>query len=177
MKIERVNESQVRFVLSPDDLAERNIRKSRLEADSEETVRLFRELKTLAEYQIPACGARVRIDCVSAVNPPDHIVVQVTATTRPLSPVSLFAFSDVDDAARAAGRISANFLGESSLYKYDDGYWLLLVNADDRAKAAAAEYGNPHPASALAQAYLAEHGETLLPDDAVRKLSQYIAIK
>ena len=51
MRVERINETQMKFVLMTDDLEERDIKISELSYSSDKTQQLFREIMQLVQYE------------------------------------------------------------------------------------------------------------------------------
>jgi adapter protein MecA 1/2 len=92
---------------------------------------------------------------------------------------SVFSFSDMEMAAAAAARLFPNFFGPSRLYKMQGKYFLWFCNETEDERTTPElelllhEFGQKHISGNLSHNYLEEHGETLIADNAVEKLSRY----
>ncbi len=97
------------------------------------------------------------------------------------SRIFLFSFDDMDAAANGAKRISHIYSGESALYRYKNEYFLILecgLTEEEElnyAETVMCEYGIKRNASAVSHAYLAEHGEVIIKQNAVNILSSVFA--
>ena len=212
MRIERISDTQMKFVLMHTDLEARDIKISELSHSSDKTQQLFREVLQIAQdegdfassesvpYLIEA--TRVGVDglavVVTKMNPEDlerrfSLVPAAKDRCRfkrntyidqpdyaEENSYSVFSFEDLDMAATAADAINPIFSGESQLYKLNGQYFLWLQNEteDDRPtadlEAIMLEFGQKHVSNALSRQYLAEHGEHIITDDAVTKLTSYV---
>ena len=212
MRIERISDTQMKFVLMHTDLEERDIKISELSHTSDKTQQLFREVLQIAQdegafvssdsapYLIEA--TRVGVDglsvLVTRMNAEDlerrfslvpaakdrcrfkrnkYIDQQENANENSYS---VFSFGDLDMAANAADAINPIFSGESQLYKLNGQYYLWLQNEtkDDRPtadlEAIMMEFGQKQASNALTKQYLVEHGEPIIIDDAIAKLTNYV---
>ena len=95
--------------------------------------------------------------------------------------VSIFEFNKMDDVAVVAKKMFGRFTGESSLIKLRKHYFLILKNnssldeiSDRDLEIIVGEYGKKHVVSAISYAYLFEHGELLISDNAVDVLKEYL---
>lgn len=89
----------------------------------------------------------------------------------------IYSFPELDDVIQVSLRLTENFRGESSLYKNENKYFLILQGGTYTAEASAAklelilkEYGQKHISTPLAKYYLLEHGEAILSKDAIGSL-------
>ena len=93
------------------------------------------------------------------------------------SNLAVYVFDSLDDTASAAARAAYVFNGTSALYKNAGRFYLVLQYAPSGKGAsqlmdfALNDYGQKHSTSPMAKTYLAEHGELLIPGDAVQKLA------
>jgi adapter protein MecA 1/2 len=97
------------------------------------------------------------------------------------SPVLVFSFSTLDEAAIAASRIFVAIAGEPSLtdmlFKHSGLFYLYIelpkISQDALygTRPVVSEFGREHTASTYSKYFLSEHGETLIACDAIRKLS------
>jgi len=153
MKIEKISENQVKFILSRTDLEERNIEISELAYGSEKTYQLFQDMmrQAHAEFNFESENIPLMVEAMPIGN--SHVVVVVTkiadssetAETAfpPLEPAPpangsdektvpqgsglvIFSFASVDEVALVAKRLKGFYSGGSSLYKYEGRYFLVL---------------------------------------------------
>ena len=212
MRIERISDTQMKFVLMHTDLEERDIKISELSHSSDKTQQLFREMLQIAQeegafassesapYLIEA--TKIGVDSLAVVvtkmNPEDlerrfSLVPAAKDRCRfkrnkfieqpeyaDEDSYSLFSFESLDMAATAADAISSIFSGESQLYKLNGLYLLRLKNEtkDDRPTASLEaimhEFGQKHASNTLSGQYLAEHGEHIIAENAISKLTNYV---
>lgn len=90
-----------------------------------------------------------------------------------------YTFGSLDVLTRASLLVDNLFLGESQLYKKDGLYYLLLDVKDYVAKDqlrisfVLGEFGNRISASYLTKYMLEEHGEVILANNAIKKLTMF----
>jgi len=158
VRIERVSETQIRFIFMNDDLKERDITINELHHGSDKTQKLFREIMERVQEE---CGFNATQMMLEAKWDGDgHVVVLVTKLAEEgnedelfdLNPPartynrfkraglieppesseeeshSIFAFTDMEFAAAAAAKLHPNFDGPSRLYKMDGRYFLWFKN-------------------------------------------------
>ena len=95
------------------------------------------------------------------------------------SDILIYSFPELDDVIRVSLRLDGGFKGESSVYKNDGKYFLVLQGDTYTAEESSAElelilkeYGQKHVSTPLAKYYLLEHGETIIADKAVKALAK-----
>ena len=95
------------------------------------------------------------------------------------SDILIYSFPELDDVIRVSLRLDGDFKGESSVYKNDGKYFLVLQGdtytaeeSSDELELVLKEYGQKHVSTPLAKYYLLEHGETLIANKAVKALAK-----
>lgn len=90
----------------------------------------------------------------------------------------IYSFGALDDVIDVSIRLNPMFHGGSSLYKYNGRYFLVLqgntYNSEetiDDLELILEEYGTKHISSVLSRYFLAEHGESIIAEKAVRSLA------
>ena len=204
MKIEKISETQIKFVLNESDLTDRNIKLSELAYGSEKTQELFHEMMDQAFIQ---CGfksenAPLMIEAIPVTL--DSIMVIVTKVSHSkdiesklnLFPSSeskaknydfsnsfkssskndilIYSFTNLEDIMLVSARINDAFKGSSSVYKNNNLYFLILENLGSDSKNLnhiVGEYGKKHMSTLKAKYYFVEHGEIIIEEHAVNKLS------
>jgi len=223
MKIERISDNQIKFVLNKTDLLEKNIKITELAYGSEKTQELFREMmeRAYVEYGFEAENAPLMIEAIPVTV--DSIMIIVTKVAggddieskfnnflprsrdfnqfskkdsgsekrseagsdkqprkrpRPQQPsVYVYSFKQMDDAINLSARLVNTFDGQSSMYKYNDRYFMIF---DNRSSAqnyrglenVLGEYGQKHVSGTISQHHLMEHGETIIAESAVQALAK-----
>ncbi|MCL2204706.1 MAG: adaptor protein MecA [Defluviitaleaceae bacterium] len=158
MRIERVSDTQIRFILMSDDLVARNIHVDELHYSSEKTQQLFREIMELVQDECDFRSTQMMLE--AKWDGDGRVVVMVTKLAEPsdeeesfdLTPParthgrfkraglmeltenaeeeshSIFSFGDMELAAAAAARLHTDFKGPSRLYKMEGRYYLWFQN-------------------------------------------------
>ena len=95
------------------------------------------------------------------------------------SDILIYSFPELDDVIRVSLRLDGGFKGESSVYKNDGKYFLVLQGdtytaeeSSDELELVLKEYGQQHVSTPLAKYYLLEHGETIIAEKAVKALAK-----
>jgi adapter protein MecA 1/2 len=95
------------------------------------------------------------------------------------SDILIYSFPELDDVIRVSLRLDGGFRGESSVYKNEGKYFLVLQSdtytaeeSSDELELILKEYGQKHVSTPLAKYYLLEHGETIIADKAVKALAK-----
>ena len=95
------------------------------------------------------------------------------------SDILIYSFPELDDVIRVSLRLDGDFKGESSVYKNEGKYFLVLQGdtytaeeSSDELELVLKEYGQKHVSTPLAKYYLLEHGETIIADKAVKALAK-----
>lgn len=95
------------------------------------------------------------------------------------SDILIYSFPELDDVIRVSLRLDNGFKGESSVYKNDGKYFLVLQGdtytaeeSSEELELVLKEYGQKHVSTPLAKYYLLEHGETIIADKAVKALAK-----
>jgi len=206
MKIEKISDTQVKFILSKSDLEEHNIKMTELAYGSEKTHRLFQEMMRQAneECDFKADNTPLMVEAMPIGT--SHVVVVVTkilneienaflkhgcpvaagyktkeldsSETYEIDNLAIFSFNILDETVLATKRLQDFFMGQSRLYKCNDRYFLVIQEEIDYALAEAElalhEYGTRHVSNDLSETYLIEHGELMIAQQAIEKLSWYL---
>ena len=207
MKIERISENQLKLTLTKADLAERDIKLEDLISPSEKTQKLFRDImeQALDEEDFVSENTPLMVEAVPAGT--DGIMIIVTKVTnqdkkqvsqaqelrrwkkKPMdtfahkeeknSDILIYSFPLLDDVIHVSVRLGESFKGESSVYKNENKYFLVLQGdtytteeSSEELEQILKEYGQKHISTPLAKYYLLEHGETLIPEQAVKVLAK-----
>ena len=209
MKIERISESQIKFVLNKTDLLEKDIKITELAYGSEKAQTLFREMmeRAYTECGFEAENTPLMIEAipvtmdsimiiVSKVSGNDDIetkfnllprakdhgkfkktgLLDGNSTKSGKNSMLIYSFSSIDDSIDLCSRLVNLYGGESSMYKYNDKYFLVFDNNtgfDNKHdfEAVLSEYGQKHISGIINKYHLIEHGETIITEAAVQVLA------
>lgn len=99
------------------------------------------------------------------------------AETKSDSDILVYSFAQLDDVIDVSMRLDTHFRGDSSLYKNEGRYFLVLQGNTytaeetlDDLEVLLDEYGERHVSTPLAKYFLNEHGDVLIADHAVSAL-------
>lgn len=200
MKIEKLSSTKLKITLSSQDAYKWDINIDRLSKNSPQLQELFWSIMKQAEkeHEFYAEGSQLFIEAVTTRTDgfifvvtklsPDKAdpVKKLKARTGKLAPVSssklknvpvIFKFDDFDSAVTGCKQISDTFRGESSFYKYEEKYYLVLKSAASAAASKCGnrltEYGNYIPHPSLIEGKLTEHGKILIYSTAVESFCSF----
>lgn len=228
MKIEKINDNQIRCTLTHADLADRQIKISELVCGGEKAKSLFHDMmqKAHSEFGFEAEDMPLMIEAVPASS--DSIVLIITkcddpeeldhkfsrfgpalrdsenrkhpvldklegaeelldlidkvksavAETTALPKIRLFSFSTLDCVIQVSHLLSEMYQGSNTLYKDtpNDIYVLAMAQSEhstaefNKVCNMLSEYGCLEKASPAVLAYLEEHCEVIIADNAVQQL-------
>lgn len=120
MKIERINENQIRCFISKEDLAARQMKISELAYGTEKAKTLFREMMSFAnrEYGFSAEDLPLMVEAIPLSK--ETILLTITKVAFPDELDSRFAYFSDSDAAESLAAYSDNFgLGDSAHSAFD----------------------------------------------------------
>lgn len=199
MKIKKINEDKVQIIITNQDLEERDFKKWELMPLSPKAQELFQDLLDMA-YQ--ECGFEIEDDSQLMVEAypltVDSFVVVMTKvrTSHHNEHIGVFSstqeedeeeiprverganqvwsFPDLETCCQACARIIPEFVESSSLYKYEDAYYLtlsIMPESQVEVTALMGEYGEWVPVD---EVYLREYGKLLVPREAHVNLASII---
>ena len=204
MKIERISENQLKLTLTKDDLIERDIKLEDLITPSEKTQKLFRDIMEQALEEEDFIGENTPLMVEAVPMGAEGIMLIITKVANkdkeknkeltdrrwkkkaPIAPeetadahsdILIYSFPALDDIIRVSLRLDGAFKGDSSVYKNEGKYFLVLqgdtyTKEESDLELILKEYGQKHISTPLAKYYLLEHGETLIPNKAVKALAK-----
>jgi len=211
MRIEKINENQIKFFLTKTDLLERNLDLIELAKGTEKAQELFRDIM---EKAMEVCGFNAEnvllmveamsvstdsiIIIVSKVandddadkniklEPPSqnerkylaHDIIDDHTEVSENSDILIYSFSCLDDVSGASLAISDIFGGESSLYKLDGKYLLILdskqndILSFDSVSSVLSEYGSRQISSSVSKYHIMEFAESIIKHNAIGIMSE-----
>lgn len=244
MRIEKLNDNQIRCTLTRDDLATRQLKLSELAYGTEKAKELFRDMMQQAAHDFGFEADNIPLMIEAIPLPNECIVLIITKVDDPeeldtrfakfapgnensskeladlesflpegadnvldmfrklidrhlkehsaeeqseeavaladqLDLTLLYAFPDLDTVIAAAHVLKGYYTGENSLYRLArDGQYCLILHrsglapdAFNRVANILSEYGSSEKYAAACEAYLKEHEELMIPDEALQKLA------
>jgi len=199
MKFEKINENKIKITLTASDLKDYNITPETLTLNAEGAQDFLHTLLRRAEdFGFYANGEQIMIEAVSSSRD-DNFTVYVTKIQNPADAMPhmalrakrqerarrtaqkrgtlIFRFDDFDEVERASRYIDAEFVSKSTLYKYKDKYYLLIIlktpAASDMFRTKLSDYAREETAVLEKQGELAEHGELMIENDAIGVIRCY----
>lgn len=209
MRMERVNENQIKFFLTQNDLVKREIKLTELAYGSDKARELFREMMEQAfdEYGFETEeGTPLMIEAVPTAK--DSLMIIITKVSGEdledgkfnmfpstkdqerfkkksidgfledkvgKSFIIIYSFNNLDDIMDLSRRLLPYYDGKSSVYKLNNLYYLVLEGTSAGSikdlNPVLNEYGTKHVSDIVTKYYLVEHGESIIDNEAVEKLS------
>jgi len=226
MKIEKINDNQIKCTLTRSDLASHQLKMSELVYDSEKSKQFFQDMMEQAstevgfetgDLSVVVEAIPVSMDCIilmitkvedpdaadqqsfgrfSRLNdifpdagseaedlitdiPEDEFVVTPpsAAAKEPQRLERMYSFDKLETVIKFAHQAGRYFHGESSLYKSPENgrYYLILKNSGDVKEFglvcnSAFEYGSKEPYGFARSAFIDEHFELIIRDNALQSL-------
>lgn len=198
MKIEKLNDKQIKIFLNHNDLEERNIKISELAYGSEKAQVLFKDMMEKATQE---CGFYVDTNrfiieaipyssdsivlIITKLSEDEDLLDRLSAYTNTKKTkivpepehcdVCVYTFNKLDAITDVSKRLLTTYEGKNALYKYKDIYYLILDTSSykntDTLTAILNEYGEKKNVSSLCEFFFIEHGETIIKDNAIAILS------
>jgi adapter protein MecA 1/2 len=158
MKIERINDKEIKVTISLNDLEERNIDLSSLNYNSPAAQELFWDMMEQAEIEFGFSSSDSQL-CIEAIPDSDEGFVvtiskvdedgdfesiqkyiknkfkkndlRVKKKNRKIySTIMIYSFNEFEDLCALSKKISPMYSGESSLFKLKDTYYLILTRSN-----------------------------------------------
>lgn len=200
MRIEKINENQIRCILSKKDLADRQIKLSELAYGSEKARGLFRDMIEQAndEFGFEADDIPLMIEAMPLSD--ENIILQITKVENPeeiedtfifpdiqggqaedfSTQTQLFEFKSLNQIERVAQVLDGFYEGENDLYKNEitKSFYLLMQKSMHTAEEfykvchVISEYAIHREYVAAKEAFLKEHGKLLVKGNALQILGE-----
>ncbi|MCT4612650.1 MAG: adaptor protein MecA [Clostridia bacterium] len=204
MRIEKINDRQIKFILSKKDLTERNIEINEFAYGSDKAKAFFKDIMKQAydKFGFETNNAPLMIE--ASTSSPEDITIIVTKVAdkenaapnnqltqnnnkkrnnnrkKVHSPYFLYSFKNLDDISEVAYRLSGVFFGPNAVFKMDDKYYMLLRKEGVQKKpyayikAVLSDYGTFQKSSELTENHLLEHGEVIIKENAIEILNKFL---
>ncbi len=188
MRVQKVNEHTIRIFISLTELTDRDITMADLFQRSAKTEQLFWELIAQAREEVEfnldqpfwiqatvASNDEFVITIMKQEDPAEGSMKEKVAKKTPKGRVTelVYAFADFEDVVSAVGRLPEFNQLRSSLYEFEEEYYLVLNRMGTGKKRLLAEaildeYGE---IVATTGVFLSEHGKTIIKVKAVQTLN------
>ena len=204
MKIEKITDNIFRVTITLNDLEQRQIDINSIDINSPQTIALFNDLMEQVAHQFgfDFTGTQLIIDPVPNLD--NSFDITITKIDKEMdfesihkyiktrykksetsvkkkqgglfANILVYAFKTFDDVCDLAELVYDIYIGSSSLYKYDNQYYLTLSKShikvhDERLlECSLNEYGSKINNPIAFEGYLNEHGLALIEEQAVERL-------
>jgi adapter protein MecA 1/2 len=193
MKLERLTNNKIKIFLTFDDLIDRGLTKEDIKGNSLKVHKLFQEMieDACEEMSFKMTGSiAIEIFSLQAqgliiiVTKEDEEVIEDLEDEGFLDlqvrigdhPHILFAFMEIEDVIQLCHSLKQFQIPKTSLYKYDQHYYLLIAGVLEKSYDAvislSAEYGS---ASTLTLFRLLEYGRLIIADKAITVLTKHFS--
>ncbi len=196
MRIERLAEDKIKITITLDDLVSRNIDLSSFMYNSPESQDLFWDVMSTAEeeYGFNVDDSMIYVEATTSgggtftlivTKTKEKPVIKFSASKqqvkkekvklkRKKTPIvmtdSIYEFSSFDDLCSFCKVIDIKSVGENSLYKINDTYYL---KSSTMPYTSIVEYATVLKNASVTSAKLAEYGELVIEKDALQTISKY----
>lgn len=203
MKIEKVNENVLKVIITLSDLEERNIDLSSLNYNSPAAQELFWDMMEKAEEEYGFASNDSQLIFEAMPENEEGFVVTITKIeaegefesiqkyikskyknsdlkqkkrkSKICSTLKIYCFNSIDDLCKLSKRISNIYIGESTVYKCKDSYYLLLTgsSSSSQLETVMCEYSVQIGNVGFFEGYLNEYGEKIILENAIETLNCY----
>jgi len=207
MKIEKISDNKIKVTLSTSDLHERNLDFSALTYNSPQAQVLFWDMLHQAEAEFGFSAADAQLFIEATPGSGDNLVITLTKveedgdfesiqkyirnrfkrselktkkkSKKVSSGILLYSFDEFEDLCKVVGSISESYSGDSTLYKYEDSYYLLMTNTaiantkPDYFDSLMSEYATKINNSSFVDGFLNEYGTKMIEYNAIEVINDY----
>jgi len=207
MKIEKVSDNKIKVTLSTSDLQERNLDFSALSYNSPQAQVLFWDMLHQAEIEFGFSASDAQLFIEATPGSGDNLVITLTKveedgdfesiqkyirnrfkrselktkkkSKKVSSGVFIYSFDEFEDLCKVVGKISESYSGESTLYKYNETFFLMITNTaiantnPDYFDSLMSEYGRKAANTSFVDGFLNEYGIKMIEYNAIEVISDY----
>lgn len=207
MKIERISDDKIKVEINSEDVKLWNVNIKKLTDNTQEAQNLFWYAIKKAEkdFDFSVGSSRLLVEAIplknegfvmiiSKVNSDEDVVDTITKNsalrfknaeisikrvkkTAPLEKYKIYKFKNFDDLCSGIFEICHLFIGNSTVYKYGDEFYLKLEPKDlvgfFEIDNKISEFSQRCKNTSFMQGYLLEHGEVFISFEAVETISCY----
>lgn len=207
MKIERIGENMIKVTISIDDLEERNIDLESLNYNSPAAQELLWDMMEQAEDQLGFNLSDSQLIIEPIPDMEEGFIITITKvdedgdfesiqkyiksklkksdlkakrkTQKVYSTLLVYSFSNFEDLCLLSKNINSVYTGESSLYKYGNTYYLVLLKSNfavsdmNKFEALLSEFGMKISNVNFYEGFLNEYGMKLVESNAIDIINSY----
>lgn len=206
MYIEKINDNKIKVTVNKEDIKIWNVNMKNLTENTPEAQDLFwfalRQAEKDVDFKVgkeqllveaAPSGAEGFVMMISKMEPGTDIMdalgkgrpgrrpVEIRALRRSRMDalINIFKFTDFDSVCHCVAQLKANFSGKSSLYKYEDNFYLVLVPSDTvnffEAENVIMEYSSRVQSPIITEGVLREHGTLMIEEFAFETILTYFS--
>lgn len=109
----------------------------------------------------------------------NHLEIKIRRKNKKSNNINIFRFDNFEDICNCVQQIKFMYSGNSSLYKYNDMFYLKLIPFENtdffEAENVLLEYSRRVPGDAITEGVLKEHGTEMIKENAVETLMTYFS--
>lgn len=207
MKIEKISENIIKVTISLNDLEERNIDLNSLNYNSLAAQELFWDMMEQAEIQFGFNISDSQLIIEPIPDSDEGFIITITKidedgdfesiqkyiknkfkksdlrtkrkNRRICSAITIYSFKNFEDLCELSKRIQPLYSGDSSLYRYKDTYYLVLIKSNFTVsnvklfEILLGEYGRKVSNISFYEGYLNEYGIKIAENDALEVVNNY----
>ena len=205
MHIEKINDNKIKVTVNKEDVKIWNVNMKNLTENTPEAQDLFwfalRQAEKDVNFKVGSSQLLVEahpsnsdgfIMIISKVDektnvfdllegggkiPRGQMEIKIKRRTRKSQLVNIFRFEDFEDLVGCTEQIKNIFSGQSSLFKYKDGFYLNLMPYDNmnffETENLLLEYSKRVPGSVITEGILKEHGTEMIKENAIETIMAY----
>jgi len=207
MKIEKINDNKIKVTISLNDLEERNLDLSSLNYNSPAAQELFWDMMEQAEIQYGFSASDSQLYIEAIPDSDEGFIITITKSDEDgdfesihkyikskfknsdlkvkkknrkiSSTIMIYTFNSFEDVVGLCKKVTPMYIGESTLYKYRDTYYLILtrnsfnISNPKIFEALLSEYGNRVSNVCFYEGYLNEHGTKIIEYEAIELINNY----
>lgn len=174
MKLNLINDNQLEIIVTKKDMFGRDMRALFKDIIEQARVQFGFEVMHNTSLMVEAypLSEESMILTITKINSEDiKFEMLMTDEAFDSDPWAVFEFKSLDDVIELAQLVREPIASESSLYKYDDRYGLYVEDVNGIAEESRGHFVEYGEISQLTKAYLDEHGQLLIKEQALRVLA------
>jgi len=199
VKFKRINDNKIQVIISKDDLENKNVQKWDLMPNSHNAQELFQEMLDQAYEE---CGFEVDPETQLMVEAYPMTIDSLIVTLTKVNKVDksffqsfmdedifddydefeeftdvesnelIYEFKDLEEIFQLSSQINRLYFGNSDLYKFQEKYYLVFKDPEKLLESSIGTIGEYGNSVRFHDCLLAERGQLMIKDDALKKLSQ-----
>lgn len=179
MKIQKLNDTQLLWTLEKEDFEKNQVKLSDFVLGTSKAQTLFLEVMKQAEEDLMFHSKGYSLHCQLKEVQEETVIFSITRQELiPDEPYLICEFVDIDQIINLSVLLPESMELKNSLYKFDDIYLLFLDPAKDQEEqvkwctVSAVEFTDVTALLESQRAFLKEHGECVIEQEALQKLKQ-----